>query len=335
MATPEAIFNCPQCSRWLPPGTLMCPECGMLVYSDYLRGLALTATSAENEGKWPQARETWSQALAWLPPENQQYGAVEHRVELIDARLRAAAEKKAKWTRWLGPLAPAAMFLSKIKTLLLVASKAKFFLSFVLFLWVYWLFFGWRFGVGFALAILVHEMGHYVAARRLGLKVDLPVFIPGLGAYVRWYAMGVSLEQLSGIALAGPTFGLLSAGVFCALSKATGEPDGYGLFAALAHATAWLNLINLIPILGLDGAQATYALNRTQRWLVTATALIFFGLLHELTFLLIAGGMGVRLWNGGYPEKPSTRALVQFVLLLFLLGLVAYLFPAATLRYQR
>ncbi|QOT80757.1 hypothetical protein F7R26_025415 [Cupriavidus basilensis] len=35
----------------------------------------------------------------------------------------------------------------------------------------YALIFGWRYAVGFVLLILVHEMGHFLAARRRGLAV--------------------------------------------------------------------------------------------------------------------------------------------------------------------
>src|SRR6185503_15918781 len=48
----------------------------------------------------------------------------------------------------------------------------------------YALIWGWKFGVGVVLLILVHELGHYVEAKRLGLDPQLPVFIPFLGAYV-------------------------------------------------------------------------------------------------------------------------------------------------------
>jgi Zn-dependent protease len=104
------------------------------------------------------------------------------------------------------------------------------------------------------------------------------------------------------------------------------------LFSALAHVSAWLNLMNLIPVFGLDGAQATYALNRMQRWLVLATALIFFGWLQEGMFLAIALGMAWRIFTGGIPDKPSSKTMIQFVLLLFALGLVVYVFPDTTLN---
>jgi hypothetical protein len=86
-------------------------------------------------------------------------------------------------------------------------------------------------------------------------------------------------------------------------------------------------------VLGLDGAQATYALDRTQRWLVLATSLIFFGLLHELMFLLVGLGMAWRIWSGGFAEKPSSKTMVQYVLLLFALGLMMYWFPVPARSY--
>jgi Zn-dependent protease len=327
-AAPEPIFNCPQCSHYLPPGTLACPECQAIVYSGHLRSLALQATTAENEQHFPQARTLWQQALDWLPPGTTQAEAVNTKIAALDARSHADADFKAKWTKRLGPLAPAFFFLVKAKSFLFLLFKAKFLLSFVGFFGIYWVLFGWKFGLGITLSILTHEMGHYVAARRRGLKVDLPVFLPGLGAYVRWYSQGVTLETMSGIALAGPFFGLLFGLVCAAIAIGVQDAQLAAVFAAIVHVTAWLNVLNLIPVLGLDGAQATYALDRTQRWLVLATSLIFFGLLHEGLFLLVAVGMAWRLWSGGFAERPSTKTMLHYVLLLFALGLMMYRFPS-------
>ena len=326
---PEPIFNCPQCSHWLPEGTLACPDCEAIVYSDHLRRLALAATHEESVEDWAVARESWRRALDWLPEGTKQRQAVEQRIALIDQRLRGTEESRAKWTRRLGPLAPVIFFLAKLKTLFFFLFKLKFLLSFLGFFAIYWAIFGLKFGLGFTLAILLHEMGHYIAARVRGLKVDLPVFLPGLGAYVRWYSMGISLEDLSSIALAGPFAGLLTAFVCGGIAILTGSP----LFGALAHVGAWLNVLNLVPVLGLDGAQATYALDRTGRWLILATSLICFGLLHEAVFLFITLGMAWRLWQGGYADKPSTRTMVRYVLLLFVLGLIVFRFPDTTRRF--
>ena len=321
---PEPIYNCPECSHYLPPGTLACPECHAIIYAGHLRTIALRAVAEENEQHWTAARAIWGEALDWLPAGTKQAEAVNAKLTAMDARLRSADDFRSRWTKRLGPLAPVVFFLAKIKSFLFLLFKVKALFSLLAFFAIYWALFGWRFGMGFTLSILVHEMGHYVAARRRGLKVDLPVFLPGLGAYVRWYSMGISLDALAGIALAGPFFGLLFAAACGGLAVATGST----LFAALAHVTGWLNVLNLAPVLGLDGAQATYALDRTQRWLVLATALLFFGLLHEWMFALVAVGMGWRLWQGGYAERPATKTMVGFVLLLFALGMVMLKFPA-------
>src|SRR5918911_877005 len=44
----------------------------------------------------------------------------------------------------------------------------------------YALIWGWKFGVGIVLLILVHELGHFVEARRQGLHPSLPTFVPFL-----------------------------------------------------------------------------------------------------------------------------------------------------------
>jgi Zn-dependent protease len=335
---PDPIHNCPECSHWLPDGTLACPDCSTLTYSQYLRRLAALAQQQELEKKWPDARVTWTSMLAWMPPGTAQNEGVQERIAAIDARAQAEAKRKADWSRRLGPLAPVLLFLAKAKTFFFAILKFKFLLSFFAFFGLYWALFGWKFGLGFALSILIHEMGHYLEARRRGLKVDLPVFLPGLGAYVRWYNMGVNLDALSSIALAGPFAGLLAAAVCAAIYIAHGgslgpqEPDGIyngtsSIWGALAHAGAWLNLINLVPVLGLDGAQATYALNRIQRGLILTATIVFYAFLHEGVFLFIAAGMAWRLFTGPAPEQPSSPTMIRFLLLLFALGAVMWVVP--------
>jgi Zn-dependent protease len=67
----------------------------------------------------------------------------------------------------------------------------------------YALIWGWRFAAGFVLLILVHELGHYVEAKRSGLDPQLPVFIPFLGAYVALRNMRLILPIWTSPAAAG------------------------------------------------------------------------------------------------------------------------------------
>src|SRR5438552_8676370 len=54
----------------------------------------------------------------------------------------------------------------------------------LLMIWVYTVMWGWKFGVGFVLLLLVHECGHLLVAKKFGLKVGAPVFIPFMGAFI-------------------------------------------------------------------------------------------------------------------------------------------------------
>ena len=140
------------------------------------------------------------------------------RNELADGPVAAAGTKTRPpdkpphpWAKRLGPLAPLALLLAKGKTLLFALFKLKFLFSFAAFLGIYWALYGAWFGIGFAVMILLHEMGHFVEVKRRGLPAEMPVFLPGLGAYVKWQALGVSTETRALVSLAGPAAGLLAA----------------------------------------------------------------------------------------------------------------------------
>ncbi len=113
----------------------------------------------------------------------------------------------------------------------------------------YALIWGWKFGIGFVALILAHEMGHYVEAKRQGLKPSLPVFIPFLMAYVRLGAGRIDPWQNALVSLAGPIAGAAGA----AVAFAVGKSQHSQLLLALAYTGFLLNLFNLIPIGFLDG----------------------------------------------------------------------------------
>lgn len=113
----------------------------------------------------------------------------------------------------------------------------------------YALIWGWRFAIGLVFLILWHELGHYLEARREGLGPKLPVFIPLIGAYVK-YTRG-NPWQTARVALAGPILG----GVASLAFLLAGESQSSDLLRALAYFGFFLNLINLVPFGPLDGGQ--------------------------------------------------------------------------------
>src|SRR5256885_4464790 len=72
--------------------------------------------------------------------------------------------------------------------------------------------FGWAFGVGIVLLILIHESGHVVVARVIGLPVTLPVMIPFLGAFVSMKQQPRSVAQESIMAIGCSVLGSGAAG---------------------------------------------------------------------------------------------------------------------------
>ena len=113
----------------------------------------------------------------------------------------------------------------------------------------YALIWGWKFAVGFVLLILVHELGHYLEAKREGLDPQLPVFLPFLGAYVALRNMRFDPWVNARVSLAGPIAG----GIGALACLATAETTDSDFWSALAYTGFLLNLINLAPIGILDG----------------------------------------------------------------------------------
>jgi Zn-dependent protease len=114
----------------------------------------------------------------------------------------------------------------------------------------YALIWGWKFAIGFVFLIFVHEMGHYVEAKRQGLDPALPVFLPFLGAYVALRNVRFDPWRNALVSLAGPVAGGLGALGFLVV----GEAQNSRLLLALAYSGFFLNLANMLPVWVLDGA---------------------------------------------------------------------------------
>ena len=138
---------------------------------------------------------------------------------------------------------------------------AKFFSLFIsVAAYSFW-FHSWSFGLGFALLILVHELGHVFEARRQGLKVSLPTFIPFFGAFVTIERAGLTPWRNALIALAGPLFGGASAAVVWAFAASRGSE----MLQVLANMGFLINAFNMLPIGFLDGGQTFHAAREAWR----------------------------------------------------------------------
>lgn len=317
--TSEIAQNCPRCARELPPGALECPQCRNLVHGDYMEQLAAHARSLEAHGDFQGARERWLECLPLLPAQSAQAEWIRGHVRELEtstptqASVQRGQNATPEWAKKLGPVGP----------LLLALWKVKFLWSFVAFLGIYWQLWGAAFGIGFAVLILTHEMGHFIDIKRRGLPADMPMFLPGLGAYVKWNALGVSLETRAAVSLAGPLAGWFGAGICALLWYQT----HYGLWAALARTSAWLNALNLIPLWIFDGNSAANALSKLERAAVLLVSAALGYALGEWVFGLVAAGMGIRLFTHDAPPEHSNATAAYFVAVLTALAIVLWLVP--------
>ena len=166
----------------------------------------------------------------------------------------------------LGPVGVAlvliAKFIGKLKFVILPIIKFLPLLlktggTMILSIGVYALAWGWKFAVGFVLLLLVHECGHLLAARRVGLHVGAPVFIPFMGAFIAMKDAPRDAWIEAQVGMGGPLLGGLSALLCWGLFVITGQP----IFSALAYTGCLLNLFNLMPVGFLDGGRIVSAIS--------------------------------------------------------------------------
>ena len=211
-------------------------------------------------------------------------------------------------------------FAAKLKALLILLPKLKLLTtsgSMLVSVAAYSLIWGWQFAAGFVLLLLVHEMGHVIQLRREGVPASAPLFIPLLGAVVGMKQAPKDAATEARVGLAGPILGSIGCLVPLGLYEATGN----NLFRALAFVGFFLNLINLLPVLPLDGGRAMAALSPWM-WAVGfgLLVLIMVAFPTPIVFLvLLFGGMETyRRWKQRkspesqryYQVKPATRIVI-------------------------
>jgi Zn-dependent protease len=205
-------------------------------------------------------------------------------MNLPESMQLAAPQTETAWSRIkkaLGPVAVAgalvAKFFVKLKFLVLPLLKFLPILlksggTMLLMIWIYTRIWGWQFAVGFVLLLLVHECGHLLVAKKFGLKVGAPVFIPFMGAFIALKEAPRNAWMEACVGIGGPMLGSLGA-LAC---NALGEIFDAPVFIALAWFGYFLNLFNLTPVGMLDGGRIVTALSRWL-WLPGFAVLIWFG----------------------------------------------------------
>ena len=214
--------------------------------------------------------------------------------------------------------------------ILLLKSKALFsILSMLVTVWVYSQIFGLPFAVGFVALLLVHEMGHYVAAKQRGLNVGLPAFIPFVGAWINLRETPHDAETEAYVAFAGPFIGTLGAFACYFYGRNTGQE----LYIALAYTGFILNLFNLIPVSPLDGGRITQVLS-PRIWLIGLPMLVALYIYSPSPMLLMIGILALpnlrAAWNydANAPQNRAYRdvsASVRVEYAILYLGLAAVL----------
>jgi Zn-dependent protease len=141
---------------------------------------------------------------------------------------------------------------------------------------------GFWYAVGVVLLIFVHECGHLLAAKRLGLRVSAPVFIPFMGAFIALKGAPKNAWIEAQVGIGGPMLGAVGAGLCELVHLATGNP----LFGAIANTTFFLNLFNLMPVGFLDGGRVATALS-PKLWVLGFIMLVVVTVLHFNPLLLL------------------------------------------------
>ncbi len=328
---PLPALGCRQCGSEVVPSILRCPGCGALVHAEELKRLAAVAQQAAPS----DALASWRQAMALLPADSTQAGAVARKIEELSHLVEKSPQPAAGGGKWKGVAGSGGvilLLLAKFKTviflllsqgklLLLGLTKMGTLLSMFASFGLYWSLYGWKFAGGLILSIYVHEMGHVFAIRRLGMAASVPMFIPGFGALIRLQAQYMTPREDARIGLAGPIWGCGAAVAAALLGIAFNSPA----CLVVAQWGAWINLFNLTPVWSLDGARGFHALRRRERIIATVVFAASWLPLNP-GFGLLAVGAGI--YGVTRPNEPAAtdrRAFGEYLALCVALSAISWL----------
>jgi Zn-dependent protease len=229
------------------------------------------------------------------------------------------------------PIAALGFAIWKLKFVFAAIFKFKLFTvagSMLVSIAAYALLWGWQFAVGFVLLLFVHELGHVWEAKRQGLPVSAPMFIPFLGALITLKQLPDNAWNEAKVAIAGPIVGGLGA----AAVWGAGEALDSDLLVALAFTGFFLNLFNLAPISPLDGGLIVAAIHPAL-WIAGLVILLGLTIVAPnpiLILILVLGGLeSWRRWQHrtdpraeAYYRVTPTRRLITGVAYVGLIALL-------------
>jgi Zn-dependent protease len=201
---------------------------------------------------------------------------------------------KKSLLRKLGPVGLLLFYLfGKLKYVgvILQIGKFKTFITMLISIWAYAVFWGWPFAVGFVALLFIHEMGHVVALRMMGIKATAPMFIPFMGAYIGMKQMPSNAFAEAVMAYGGPLLGTMGAIGCAGAGFVTGNPFWF----ALAMSGFLLNLFNLLPISPLDGGRIIGVIS-PKLWilgLIGAIALFYYTWSPIIALVIIMGSFQI------------------------------------------
>ncbi len=221
---------------------------------DEVQALVRSGTVAENEWAWQEGLPNWI-------PLNQIPGYVSPPSALPAPPAPVATPVAYEEYKPVPIPAPKKNFFQKIGSgivaLAVAAFKFKTFayagiktgLSLFLMIWAYSWIFGWKFAAGIVFMILVHELGHVMAAIWLKIPVSGMLFIPFVGALTLTKRIQSDAWTEARVASGGPIAGCLGSWLCFFAGVQMNSP----WLIAIASVSFIINLFNLIPVPPFDG----------------------------------------------------------------------------------
>jgi len=196
-----------------------------------------------------------------------------------------------------------ALLLSSAKFAKLATTAGTMLISVAVYAWI----FGWLYAVGFVLLLLVHEMGHYVAARRRGLDVGAPTFIPFVGAWIQLKDLPHDAETEAYVGLGGPLLGTVGAVAAYLYADASDSR----VWMAVAYSGFVINLFNMIPMSPFDGGRITAVLG-PRIWFLGVPILLGLFLYWPSPMLLLVALLAAPQLMAAWRHDPNSPEAVAY-----------------------